>query len=390
MRKFGRVFALTAGLTLLYPIVQAEASTYTEAERLVSEAEKHAGSLKWQISVEHTKEIKYPDMLVFNATKDTYLIAKSATSKLNAIQRKQLEERLATNVEVHYNRAIGYIDAITSGRKITEKTQRYKSLFEREPTSDHTEAAYHSLSEEIRKQASLLYRVYGQSTRSAILNKYKQPGQAAINQTIYPITTKMEIDKLGDLIERKSSQEKISAKVEEIFGLFEFIYSDEFYEAFYGKYAEVIRKDPYFVQMEIEVRAFFERYNDAYNTEDIDKVKLVLHEDYPYREGDIELAIEMFPIYDLKFESISIEVLAILGDIAIVRVVETEINEGDIEHEQMLHEVLYELKLSNGEWKVLNLQVIDSSPFNKEDENKSDTDNPAIEDPNAPVVKKVY
>ncbi len=390
MRKFGRVLALTAGLTLLYPIVQAEASTYTEAEKLVSEAEKHAGSLKWQISVEHTKEIKYPDMKIFNATKEAYMNAKGAAAKLNATQRKQLEERLAINVEVHYVRAMGYIDAITSGRKITEKTQRYKSLFKSDPTSDQTEAAYHTLSAEIRKQASLLYRVYGQSTRSAILDKYKQPGQAALNQTIYPITTKMEIDKLGDLIELKSSQEKISAKVEEIFGLFEFIYSDEFYEAFYGKYAEVIRKDPYFVQMEIEVRAFFERYNDAYNTEDIEKVKLVLHEDYPFREGDIELAIEMFPIYDMKFESISIEVIAILGDTAIVRVVETEINEGDIEHEQMLHEVLYELKLSNGDWKVFNLEVIDSIPLNSEVENNTETDTPAVEDPNAPVVKKVY
>lgn len=390
MRKFGKAFALTVGITLLYPLVQTEASTYTDVEKLVSEAENHAGTLKWQISVEHTKEIKYPDMKVFNATKDAYLNAKSAVSKLNATQRKQLEERLTTNVEIHYNRAIGYIDAITSGRKITEKTNQYKSLFESDPTSDQTEAAYHSLSAEIRKQASLLYRVYGQSTRSAILDKYKQPGQAVLNQTIYPITTKIEIDQLGDLIESKSSQEKISAKVEEIFGLFEFIYDDEFYEALYGQYAEVIRKDPYFSQKEIEVKAFFEKYNDAYNTEDIEKVKLVLHEDYPYREGDIELAIEMFPIYDLRFESISIEVIAVLRDIAIVRVVETEINEGDIEHEEMLHEVIYELKLSNGVWKVFGLEVIDSIPLNDEVEDNADSDTPDVEDPDAPVVEKVY
>ncbi|QOR66346.1 hypothetical protein IM538_21695 [Cytobacillus suaedae] len=389
MRKFGTALALTLGFTALFPVVQAEASTFSQAEKLITEAEKHAGALKWQISVEHTNEIKYPDMQVFNATKDSYLKAKSSITKLNSTQKKKLEERISNNVEIHYNRATAYIDAITSGRKIVDKTEVYKTSFINDPTSDKTEAAYHSLSAEIRKQATLLYRVYGQSTRKAILDKYKQPGQTELNETIYPITTKMKIDELQELIESNESQAIIGAKVEEVFGLFEFLSNDELMNVFYLKYAEVIRKDPNFLKVESEAKTFFDKYNDAYNTEDIEKVKTIFHEEYPYREGDIELALENFPVYDLRFETLAMELIAVVDDIAVVRVTETEVNEGDLEHQAMIHEVLYELKLSNGEWKLFNLEVIDSIPAYEEEEVEEEQD-PVIEEDGSPVVESVY
>ncbi|MGG3915932.1 lamin tail domain-containing protein [Rossellomorea vietnamensis] len=226
MRKVLGIIASLMILLSLLPMNQASASTYTQAEKLVTEAEQWAGALKWEISLEYRKTkypndpITYPNMDIYNNTKEPMLAAEKLLPSLSSIKRNELRKRIDNNVKVHYLRAQAYIDAITSGRKILDKTNYYNKLYVNSPISDPTVQAYHDLSSEIRKQAVLLYRVYGQSTRDAILEKYKTPGETARQNTIYTITAKMEFDKLkemkrnGELLEDQI--DVVSALIEKV------------------------------------------------------------------------------------------------------------------------------------------------------------------------------
>jgi uncharacterized protein YjdB len=196
----------------------ANAATYSEVLNYLEQAESWAGALKWQTSVEHTGVVKYPDMKIFNKTKENYLKVLQLKGSLSSSKRLEVERRLTANVEVYYYRAMAYIDAITSGEKIIDKTNKFTSLYNADAISQETELAYHDLSFEIRKQAILLYRVYGKSTRDAILAKYKTPGEAAITASKYVITAKMAVDQLEELVKTNATPTEIQdqlAKVEE-------------------------------------------------------------------------------------------------------------------------------------------------------------------------------
>lgn len=191
------------------------ADRYKDAEQLVQIAERFAGALKWEISLEYRQTkyskdpITYPNMTLYNQTKLAMINAQNALKYLSSSQKVPLEKRLQENVTIHFTRTQAYIDAITSGRKIIDKTQAYYSLYGLNPADDQTEQAYHDLSSEIRKQAILLYRVYGKSTRDAILEKFKTPGENARQATKFAISTKIEIDKLSKLLQNNASSATI-------------------------------------------------------------------------------------------------------------------------------------------------------------------------------------
>lgn len=188
--SFAIVLALFAGGN------SASAATYTEAEKLVKTAEGYAGALKWEISYENTKTIKYPDMKLYNQTKDALQKAQSAVNTLSTGTKKTaLQTRLNDNVKLHLTRAAAYIDAITAGEKIKAVQIDLKNNLNDGYFDETTEELYHSLSFEIRKQAILLYRVYGKSTRDAILAKYKAPAEKVKNEAAVPVTILMELDK---------------------------------------------------------------------------------------------------------------------------------------------------------------------------------------------------
>jgi N-acetylmuramoyl-L-alanine amidase len=178
--------------------VKTFAMSSQEAKKQVQAAENHATALKWQISVEYTKTVKYPDMKVYNATKTAKDKAQQAVNALPASSVKsELQTRITNNVQLHLSRAQGYIDAITSGKKISQKKSTFENYYSQNPASDSAESAYHAMSSEIRKQAVLLYRVYGQTTRAAILNTYKAPAENVKNKTMNAITVKMKLDDLA-------------------------------------------------------------------------------------------------------------------------------------------------------------------------------------------------
>ncbi|WP_264739744.1 hypothetical protein [Cytobacillus firmus] len=59
------------------------------------------------------------------------------------------------------------IDAVTSGKKLLAMTNELQNNMSADPLSDAGESLFHNLSYEIKKNAVLLYRVYGQSTSLA-------------------------------------------------------------------------------------------------------------------------------------------------------------------------------------------------------------------------------
>ncbi|QEY20785.1 hypothetical protein D0S48_08775 [Psychrobacillus sp. AK 1817] len=200
---------------------KSNAASLSETEKLVQKAENAATVLKWEISLEHRKTkyadpVTLPNMNFYNTTKYASQLAYNAIDTLSAQEKASLTKRMESNVDIHLDRSMAYIDAITSGKKITIKTENLNESYRLNPLSDQTEQAYHDLSSEIRKQAILLYRVYGKSTRDAILDKYKSPGEKA-RQSIKPvISVKMEIDQLHQLIVINENKEKLLLTIKQI------------------------------------------------------------------------------------------------------------------------------------------------------------------------------
>ena len=198
-----------------------KASSFSEAEKLVQKAENAASMLKWEISLEYRK-LKYaepitsPNMKLYNDTKRAKQLADEATKNLSTQEKNILSARLASNVDIHLTRSMAYIDAIQSGKKILVKTDALNSSYKLDPFSAATEKAYHDLSSEIRKQAILLYRVYGKSTRDAILDKYKSPGEKARQSAIHVISSKLEMEKLQQAIANGIAKEELLFSVQQI------------------------------------------------------------------------------------------------------------------------------------------------------------------------------
>ncbi|MCP1160545.1 hypothetical protein [Bacillus infantis] len=180
--------------TLISPGDAFGQTSLTPAEKAVARAEELARSLKWQISVESNKQLAMPDMILFNNTKSAYKNALAEVSKLPKDKRANYYARLDANVKVHIDRSIAFIDALTGGKKIETLTKELDYLIREEIYMIRMDDAYHEVSAEVRKQAILLYRVYGKSTREAILAKYKKPAEVLKEKVSLFVTAKDIVD----------------------------------------------------------------------------------------------------------------------------------------------------------------------------------------------------
>ncbi|MFT4415331.1 YHYH domain-containing protein [Fredinandcohnia humi] len=147
---------------------------YQEAEKLVRLAESFGGSLKWEISLEYRKS-KYPknplsqlNMKLYNNTKVSLNKAKNAAEDLSDYW---MLDRLVI-VEEYLLRAQAYIDAVTAGEKLLKKVEEYKKLYAVSPEGEQTKSALFQMEAEWRKLNIMVYRVYGKTTREALLQKY--------------------------------------------------------------------------------------------------------------------------------------------------------------------------------------------------------------------------
>ncbi|SES44396.1 hypothetical protein [Psychrobacillus sp. OK032] len=222
MKKW-KVLSVVIMLTVVMMIMpsKSNAASLSETEKLVQKAENAATALKWEISLEHRKTlytdpIALPNMNLYNATKRASQLAFNAINTLPAKEKVKLTKRMESNVDIHFNRAMAYIDAVRSGQKIAVKTSDLNDAYRLNPLGTQTEKAYHDLSSEIRKQAILLYRVYGKSTRDAILEKYKSPGEKARQSSMYVISAKIEIDQFQRSIANNKTKEELLLTAKQI------------------------------------------------------------------------------------------------------------------------------------------------------------------------------
>ncbi|WP_342567346.1 hypothetical protein MKY09_00835 [Psychrobacillus sp. FSL K6-4046] len=217
------IFATVIILTVLMMTMPStgNAATLSQAEKLVQKAESAATVLKWEISLEHRK-VKYsdpvtlPNMNLYNDTKRARQLAYDAIKSLPSQEKAKLTKRMESNVDIHFTRSMAYIDAIKSGNKIIVKKDDLNDAYRLNPLGKQTEKAYHDLSSEIRKQAILLYRVYGKSTRDAILERYKSPGEKARQSTMYAISANIEIDRFQQLIANNKTKEELLLTAKQI------------------------------------------------------------------------------------------------------------------------------------------------------------------------------
>jgi len=188
------VSASAIAASALVVAAPAEAATVAQADKLVQTAKAAGNVLKWAISIEGTADGTTRPWVAYNNAKNAYDAAFKAVNTLTAAQKNKYLADLDANVKLHINRTMAYIDAITAGETIRVKQKALEDQLKANLINDTTEAAYHELSKEIRKQAILLDRVYGQSTRDLIRSQYKQTAEKVRDSAIYPVTVKAEID----------------------------------------------------------------------------------------------------------------------------------------------------------------------------------------------------
>ncbi|WP_066297068.1 hypothetical protein [Bacillus sp. FJAT-29937] len=166
----------------------------SDVQTLVKKAKDAGTVLKWAISTEGSADGKTRPYAQYNAAKAARDAAVAAINKLPAAQKAGYLADIEQNVNLHINRTMSYIDAITAGEKISAKKATLASQIEMNLIDDATEKAYHELSTEIRKQAILLDRVYGQSTRDEIRAQYKKSAETVRDSVKFEVSVKIELD----------------------------------------------------------------------------------------------------------------------------------------------------------------------------------------------------
>ncbi len=194
-KKAIKILSATAvAATAFVATSPAQAASTNDAASLVKKAKDAGTVLKWAISTEGSADGTTRPWAQYNAAKVARDAAVAAVNKLPAAQKAAYLADIEQNVTLHINRAMAYIDAITAGEKIKAKKEALEVLIAKNLIDDQTETAYHELSKEIRKQAILLDRVYGKSTRDEIRKAYKETAETVRDSIKYEVTVKIELD----------------------------------------------------------------------------------------------------------------------------------------------------------------------------------------------------
>jgi len=169
------------------PAHQADAAV--NVNQLVTDAQNAGTVLKWAISVEGTADYKTQPMAQYNAAKNAIAAAEKAAASLSASEKLSVDAKLV-DAKLQVKRAQAYIDAITSSVKIKELTAGLDAAIKSDDI-EKVEAAYHKATAEYRKQAALLDRVYGQSTRDGIRNEVKPAIEKLVASVKNEVTVNM-------------------------------------------------------------------------------------------------------------------------------------------------------------------------------------------------------
>ncbi|SES04113.1 hypothetical protein [Psychrobacillus sp. OK032] len=191
MKKVIKIAASTAVAASAFvaaaPANQADAAT--NVNQLATDAQNAGTVLKWAISVEGSADYKTAPHAQYNAAKKAIAAAEAAAAKLSTSEKLNIDAKLV-EPKLQVKRAQAYIDAITSSEKIQDLTSGLDAAIK---TNDieKVEAAYHKATAEYRKQAALLDRVYGQSTRDGIRNEVKPAIEKLVASVKNEVTVNM-------------------------------------------------------------------------------------------------------------------------------------------------------------------------------------------------------
>jgi len=158
------------------PVQKADAAV--NVDQLVTDAQNAGTVLKWAISVEGSADFVTQPWAQYNAAKAAVAAAEKAIKGLSFSDKIKQEAKLV-DAKLQVKRGGAYIDAITSSNKIKDLTADLVAA-EKSGDLEKVEAAYHKATAEYRKQAALLDRVYGQSTRDEIRNAVKPALEKAV------------------------------------------------------------------------------------------------------------------------------------------------------------------------------------------------------------------
>lgn len=240
----------------------AQADAASAVENLVLKAEQNKVPLIRATSVDYDADAVTQPWTLYNKAKKDYAAAKAAVNKLSGKQKVQLSARLDT-VKLYIDRTAAYIDAISSGKKLLKGTDEMEKYLEEGKMAEAT-AAYHKLSYEIKKQAIILYRVYGQSTRQAILDTYKAPAEDAKFQALYPVSIHIELDRYEAALE-KEDFDQVAKHDKNVNEWLEYVDNEELYDLLSDRYREIIAS--YTDGLEDVAEIGF--YEDAYYVTDL-------------------------------------------------------------------------------------------------------------------------
>lgn len=169
------------------PAQQADAAT--NVNQLTTNAQNAGTVLKWAISVEGSADYVTRPYDQYNAAKKAIAAAEAAAKKATASEQLSIAAKLV-EPKLQVKRAAAYIDAITSSEKIKELTASLNSAVTSNDI-EKVETAYHKATAEYRKQAALLDRVYGQSTRDGIRNAVKPALEKLVAELKNDVTVNM-------------------------------------------------------------------------------------------------------------------------------------------------------------------------------------------------------
>lgn len=169
------------------PAQQADAAT--NVNQLATDAQNAGTVLKWAISVEGSADFVTRPYDQYNAAKKAIAAAEAAGKKLSTSEKLSLDAKLV-DAKLQVKRAAAYIDAITSSEKIKDLTSKLDAAIA-SGDIEKVETAYHNATGEYRKQAKLLDRVYGQSTRDEIRNAVKPAIEKSVASVKNEVTVNM-------------------------------------------------------------------------------------------------------------------------------------------------------------------------------------------------------
>ncbi|MFD5850732.1 transglycosylase SLT domain-containing protein [Cytobacillus pseudoceanisediminis] len=177
-------------------VSDTEAASVIQIESAVQKAISTSQILRRACSIEWSGDGVTRPYTEYNAAKKAYSEAIKLVNTLSSSEKQTYLAKLDES-QLQIKRAAYYIDAITAGKKIEAKKHFLQGQLDQGVLSNETVKAYHELSFEIKKQAALLDRVYGVTTREAIRANFKESAEALRDELSYSVTVKMALTQVS-------------------------------------------------------------------------------------------------------------------------------------------------------------------------------------------------